>query len=180
VIISGGNSKRQPELATFRESVRRQVYHMPIDTRLRVGGQTDRLSLAFNGFTADVDAGVPAGTQLPLRFTVRRKGGADAAYLTIPLVLKPGEPLISGGGRRITPGPTAVSMESKDLGGSIRHRGWTLSWDGAARFSWPVYPYNPYADGPETSLEYAVGTLTFPLDLAGAREATIQLNLEAQ
>ena len=29
--------------------------------------------------------------------------------------------------------------------------------------SWPVYPFNPYFNGPETSLERAVATLTIPL-----------------
>jgi hypothetical protein len=28
-----------------------------------------------------------------------------------------------------------------------------------------VFPFNPYADGPETSLEYAVGALSVPLVL---------------
>jgi len=34
-----------------------------------------------------------------------------------------------------------------------------------ARLVWPVYSFNPYADGPETKLDYAVGTPTVPLHL---------------
>jgi hypothetical protein len=38
-----------------------------------------------------------------------------------------------------------------------------MSVDPAARLSWPVFPHNPYADAPETSLNQAVGRLTIPL-----------------
>jgi hypothetical protein len=180
VIISGANSKRQPELATFREQVRGQIYHMPLDSRLRMSAQGDRLSLAFNTFIADVDAGIPADGQLPVSVKVRRKGASQETYLTFQLVLKPGEALETGAGRRFTPGADHVALVAGDLGGSIRHRGWTLSWDGAAHLDWPVYPYNPYADGPEKSLEYAVAALTFPLDLADERETAIHLKVSAR
>jgi hypothetical protein len=35
--------------------------------------------------------------------------------------------------------------------------------DPGARLVWPVYPFNPYASGPETSLEWAVGALSVDL-----------------
>ncbi len=167
LILSGANSKRQPELATFRERIGGQTYHLPLDTRLRIGEQGDRLSLAFNTFVADLAVGPASDTRLPFRFTVKRKGSPEEAYITLQLCLKPGEALETGAGRKLIPGEERVALAAKDLGGSIRHRGWTLAWEGAARFEWPVYPYNPYAEGPEKSLEYAVGALTFPLEGIG-------------
>jgi hypothetical protein len=180
LIISGANSKRQPELATFRELIRGQVYHLPLDSRLRMGEQGDRLSVAFNSFTADVDVGIPANGELPVSFKVRRKSESRDTHLTLQLVLKPGEAVETGAGQNFTPGMENVALEVKDLGGSIRHRGWTLSWDGAAHLAWPVYPYNPYADGPEKSLEFAIATLSFPLDLPDTRETVIRLKLDAR
>jgi hypothetical protein len=38
-----------------------------------------------------------------------------------------------------------------------------------------VYPYNPYADAPETSIEHAVGALEFAL----SDSARIEFRLEA-
>ena len=154
---------------------------MPLDTRLRLDDKGDRLSLAYNTFTAEVDAAAPSDAQLPLRITVRRKGTFEEAFVTLQLVLKPGEAVETAAGRRFTAGADRVALEAGDLGGSLRHRGWTLSWSGQAQLAWPVYPYNPYAEGPETSLEYAVGALTFPLSIAsGEREAVISLKVEGR
>lgn len=75
-------------------------------------------------------------------------------------------------------------IEGKDLGGSIRHAGWTLEFDSGARLRWPVYPYNPYRNGPETRLDLAVAALSFPLELRAdpkryvrPRERTIRVKL---
>ena len=35
--------------------------------------------------------------------------------------------------------------------------------DPSARLVWPVYPFNPYGNAPETSLEWAVGALSVDL-----------------
>jgi hypothetical protein len=45
----------------------------------------------------------------------------------------------------------------------IRHHGWFMKVDPEARLVWPVYPFNPYANGPETTLEWAVGALSVDL-----------------
>jgi hypothetical protein len=163
VIVSGANSKRQPELASFREQVRGQLHHMPLDSRLKMGGTRDRLSLAYNTFLADVEVDPPSESELPFRYVVERKGTRplEGCFLTLQLVLKAGERVELGGGKQFVPGKERVSL---DAGGSVRHRGWTLMWKGgSAELTWPVYPYNPYADAPETSIDYAVGALTFKL-----------------
>jgi hypothetical protein len=38
-----------------------------------------------------------------------------------------------------------------------------LNVDPNTRLAWPIYPYNPYRNAPETSLAHAVGTLSVPL-----------------
>ena len=40
----------------------------------------------------------------------------------------------------------------KELGGLVRHNGWILHIPPGMRFTWPVYPFNPYKDKPETEL----------------------------
>jgi hypothetical protein len=47
----------------------------------------------------------------------------------------------------------------------IRHGGWTLKVDPSARMVWPVYPFNPYSNGPETEQRNAVGALSLPIKL---------------
>jgi hypothetical protein len=94
--------------------------------------------------------------------------------LTLQLCLKAGEVLETGTGKRLTLGPDRIELDAADLGGLIRHHGWTLKTDSAARLVWPVYPFNPYANGPETSLHNAVATLSVPVVLKLSPRKAIQ------
>ena len=164
LIVTGANSKRQPELATFSESVQGQIFHMPISSRLQMGEEYDRLSLAFNTFFGDLKVSRPSPEQVAFRVVITGKGRpAEEAQLTLQLCLKAGETLETGAGKKIAVGTERVTLGPEDLGGWIRHHGWTLRVDPTARLIWPVYPHNPYANAPETSLEYAVSALSVPL-----------------
>jgi hypothetical protein len=79
--------------------------------------------------------------------------------LTLQLCLKPGEALEAGDTRTIL-GPKRVELGPEVIGGTIRHHDWTLRVPESSRLVWPVYPFNPYRDGPETDIKYAVGALT--------------------
>jgi hypothetical protein len=37
--------------------------------------------------------------------------------------------------------------------------------DPSARLVWPVYPFNPYKNAPETELRHAVGVLSTPVQV---------------
>jgi hypothetical protein len=166
LIITGANSKRQPELATFRERFGGEDHHMPLSSRLQMGEKQDRLSLAYNTFFSDLYVPTPAEDTVNLRFVIAGKGTPpDEASLTLQICLKPGEELETGAGRRISLGTEPLDLAPEALGGWIRHHGWTLKFDPTARLVWPVYPYNPYAAGPEKGLEHAVATLSVPLRL---------------
>ncbi|MBI4605688.1 MAG: carbon-nitrogen hydrolase family protein [Planctomycetes bacterium] len=169
LILTGANSKRQPELATFSEKVGEQVYHTPASSRLEVGDgadggdRADRLALAYNSFFAVLEVPPPQAKRLELRFAVTPKGGAAERRLTLQLVLRPGGTLETGAGRKAALDGTRIDWGPEEHGGSVRHGGWSLRLPPAARLSWPVYPFNPYADGPETRLEHAVAALAVPL-----------------
>lgn len=177
LIITGANSKRQPELATFRERLPGgEVFHLPLSSRLN----GDRLSLAFRSFFSDLYVLPPTEKQLQFRFSVTGKGRPpEEAFLTLQVCLKPGEVLETESGRW-TVGAEPLQMTAS----RVRHHGWTLEAGAAARLTWPVYPFNPYANAPETNLAYAVGALTVPLQLKGGKglrpnEQDISFTLEA-
>ena len=166
LIISGANSKRQPELATFTERFGGDTYAMPVSSRLQMSDSIDRLSLAFNTFFVDLYIPRPTGNSVTFRFEITPKGRPPAqANLNLQLVLKSGQVLETGAGKKILLGSDPIELGPDDIGGWIRHNGWTLKVDPAAHLSWPVYPYNPYSNGPEKTLVHAVGRLTVPLDL---------------
>lgn len=171
-VITGANSKRQPELATFQEKIDGRIFHLPTSSALQMSDERDRLSLAYNSFFSDLEVLPLSHDEVAFRFRVTPTRRPEEAQLALQLCLRTGLVLESGGGRRVTLGAERVVLEPPDLGGWIRHNGWTLKIsDPAARLIWPVYPYNPYAAGPETDLQYAVGTLTIPLRLAKGPEA---------
>jgi hypothetical protein len=166
LIITGANSKRQPELATFSETLLGQTAHMPISTRLQMSEAQDRLSLAYNTFFSDLYVPAPSENELTLRFAITGRGRpADDPRLTLQLCLRVGETLETGAGRKIALGAAKIELSPEEIGGWIRHRGWTMKVDPAAKLVWPVYPHNPYTNGPETNLAYAVGALRVPLQL---------------
>ncbi len=148
----------------FGRSAGRVRVHLPISTRLHLGEPQDRLSLAYNTFFADLFVPPPSENELTLRFRITQRGeAADSARLTLQLVLKTGEALETGAGEKITLGADRIELGPAELGGRIRHHGWTMKLDPSARLVWPVYPFNPYADGAETNPEWAVGALSVDL-----------------
>jgi len=155
LIITGANSKRQPELATFSEKLLGQVFHMPISSRLEMGEEQDRLSLAYNTFFSDLYVSKPSASALQFHFSITGRGRpAEDAQLTLQLYLKQGEALVTGTGRKIMVGRARIDLTPADLGGSILHRGWILNFDPTAYLVWPIYPHNPYTDAPENSVDH--------------------------
>jgi len=165
LIITGANSKRQPELATFSEKLMDQTVHMPITTRLQMGGPADRLSLAFHTFFSDLYIPAAKPDELTMRFVISGRGRpAEDPTLTLQLCLKPGE-LKTGAGAVVSVSKERLELRGEQLAGSVSHRGWTLHVDPSAKLVWPVYPHNPYSDQPETSIERAVAAVSVPLKL---------------
>ena len=159
LIVSGANSKRQPELATFRETIQGQVYALPISSRLQNGESIDRLSLAYHSFWADLRVGPGAAGGVSIEVSITEQGRVEEAAFSLQLRLVPGEVLEAAGGTH------AVGAGRVELEGVVRlrHRGWTLDVDAPARLVWPVFPFNPYANAPETDLRHAVAVLSVPL-----------------
>jgi hypothetical protein len=156
LIVNGANSKRQPDLATFSEKIQGQTYHLPISSVL----DGERLSLAYNSFWADVRVRPRTSSRLEVAVEITEQGRIEEAQFALQLVLRTGDALDTAKGRVLI-GSDRIDVD--DVGGRIRHHGWTLTVDTPARLVWPVYPFDPYTNGPETSLKHAVATLTLPL-----------------
>ena len=163
LIISGANSKNQPELATFTEVIGKDSIHMPVSSLLSMNGHPDSLALGYNTFFAVLMVPKPSGKQLEFRFSTTYKWGDAVSGMTLQLVLKTGQTLETGTGKKITLGEEKIELGDKELGGLIRHNGWTLHLPPGMHLTWPVYTYNPYKGWPEKDLAQAIGTLSIPL-----------------
>lgn len=161
LIVAGANSKHQPELATFLEKTGDQVRAIPLGSHLRMGDDRDRLALAYETCFAEVEVPRPAGEQMPFRFIVTETGRnrLGDVRLNLQLVLKAGETLQTAR-TKIVLDERRIELGPQQIGGWIRHHGWTLRVDPAVRLVWPVLPFSPYRNGPETDLRQAVGVLS--------------------
>ncbi len=175
LIISGANSKRQPELATFTEAIGRDSIHMPVSSRFQMSEPVDKLALAYNVFFAVLEVPKPSEKQLNFRFVTTYKWGDAASRFNLQLMLKAGQTLETGTGKKIILGKEKIELGNEELGGLIRHNGWTLRLPPGIRLTWPVYPFNPYKDRPETELAQAIGRLSMPLK---AEDQVIPFTLE--
>ena len=163
LIVTGANSKRQPELATFQEKVRGELIQLPMSSRFTMSDGGDRLSLAFNSFFAAIEALPASGEEVSFRLTTTPKGRISEATFTLQLCLKPGQALETAAGKRVMLSADKVELGAEETGGWIRHNGWTLKTDGKARLVWPVRPYSPYANAVETDMEHAVAAWSVAL-----------------
>jgi hypothetical protein len=164
LIITGANSKHQPELATFVERTTGQKRNIPLSSRLRQSDERDRLGLAYETCFAELEIPAPRAAALPFRVTVieTSPNRLEELTLTLQLCLKAGEDLETARSRtRLS--AARLELGPAEIGGRIRHHGWTVRLDPGARLTWPVYPFNPYTNAPETDLRYAVGALSLPV-----------------
>ncbi|MEA2064506.1 MAG: hypothetical protein U9P14_12455 [Gemmatimonadota bacterium] len=164
-IIAGGNSKGQPELATF--SVKRSDGSwscLPLEALL---AGADTLCVALEGFSLRL-AITPEGPEKAviaahLQRTYDRPG--DSCFLNLPLRLHPGRELVTGAGENYTLSDKRIHLDSASAKGIISHNGWSVALPDDARFTWPFYTYTPY--GPvrvPERLNAAMGILSVPLD----------------
>lgn len=163
LIISGANSKRQPELATFTEVIGKDSIHMPVSSYFKMSEQEDKLALAYNVFFATLNVPLPSEKQLKFSFTTTYKLGNAVSDLNLQLVLVPGYTLETGAGQKITVSDQKIEWGNAEIGGWIKHNGWTIKIPAGTHLIWPVFPFNPYHNKPETSLSSAIGRLFAPL-----------------
>jgi hypothetical protein len=160
LIVTGANSKNQPELATFTEKIGGQVVYMPTSSRLKMSDEADQLGLAYNSFFAVLEVVPATDKRQEFHFVITPTGRLADVDLNLQLILKAGETIETAAGRRVVLDEKPIRWSTEDLGNWIRHRGWTLKIPPGARLAWPIYPFNPYRNGPETDLVPAVGTIS--------------------
>jgi hypothetical protein len=136
---------------------------MPVSSKLEMGQKLDRLALGYNTFFAVLEVPKPSEKQLNFRIGTTYKWGDAESRMNLQLVFKAGQTLETGTGRKIVLGKEKIELSDEDLGGMIRHNGWTLHLPQGMRLTWPVYPFNPYRNKPETELAQAIGRISTPL-----------------
>jgi hypothetical protein len=175
LIVTGANSKNQPELATFTEKIGGQVVYTPTSSRLVMSDDSDQLGLAYNSFFAVLQVMPAADKRQEFQFVITPTGRLAEVNLNLQLIMKAGEMVETSAGRKVVLDEKPIRWNAEDVGNWIRHRGWRLKIPPGVRLAWPIYPFNPYRNGLETELIHAVATMSF----APSGRQTITLAVEA-
>jgi hypothetical protein len=117
LIITGANSKLQPELATFTEKILSHITHTPLTSHLQMGDKIDKLALGYDVFFAEMEVPVPSDQQIKFRIATTYKWGEAEAKMTLQLVLKAGQVLETGTGKKIILGKEKINLDASELGG---------------------------------------------------------------
>ena len=172
-IIGGGNSKGQPQLATF--SVEREDgswSHLPLDMLLESSREGDTLCVAHEGFSLRLTISVQDEKSVQFSVesqrTYNRPG--DTAFLNLPLIVKSGGTISTGGGDSRTLSAERILLDTGAAKGRVAYGKWQVSMPEDSSFEWPVYTYSPYGSVrfPE-SLQNALAVLS--VKLSGEEES---------
>lgn len=162
LLITGANSKGQPELASFRETINGRVFHLPLDGRMHMSERGDRLSLAYQRFYADVDVRAISDEELEVTFRITGRGPRpEEAFLAVQI------PVEATGNSRTIDRETVENPTGgvREFHGEANGKRWSIQTSEDAIVRFPVQPYSPYRAGPDPSPSAAVATLSIPLKL---------------
>ena len=167
-IIGGGNSKGQPELATFmvkRANGDRDC--LPLDALITGNQDTDTMCVALEGFSLRlVITTVDSATVTISASAEKTYDVPDSAFLNLPLIVSPGETIRTGSGESYSLGETEIKLEGL---AALSYKNWRAELPAGARFYWPYFTYTPY--GPvrvPKNIHNAVAVVSIPLtDLSG-------------
>jgi len=170
-IIAGGNSKGQPELATFAVKRKDGVWdYMPLDALIAGGENGDTMCVAVEGFSLRMSIEALSESVALINVSAENTyNTSDSAFLNLPLRLKPGENLIAGEGEPLRLDEKEIKLNGAMLRGSLSYGAWRMAIPEASSFTWPFYTYTPY--GPvrvPKRIAQAVGLLSIPLEGDGS------------
>jgi len=177
LIISGANSKNQPELASFREIINGVTDYLPADATLRMSDEGDILSLAYQRFYVTIEPKRISDKEMELRYRITGMGPIpDSAMLTLQLVVTTEQELRTKQTTGRLSSRAELRLANAQIGGSISHNGWTIHSENEMTLQWPVYPFNPYRNGRSNRIEDAVATLNFPIALKPVKRPYVRPN----
>ncbi len=165
-IIAGGNSKGQPELATFM--VKRadgSTTDLPLDALISGSWDADTMCVAHEGFSLRLTVNPENNSAVVISVQAESTyNRPDTVFLNLPLRLLPGGELEDGNGKSYKLAENEIRLSGASLGGSLSYNHWRIALPESARFVWPYYIYTPY--GPmrvPQNIRSAMGVVSIPL-----------------
>ena len=184
LIIGGGSSKNQPEFSTFAVVEGRARWVQPCEAVVSADDEKgDHLELKYGSAGCALVVRSPAPDVLEMVFRADAAAHATSVRGGFTLRLPSGTTIESSGadGAFTVDARTAHELQwpasDKSTKRWIKGEGWRLHLPAGSSFSWPVYPFNPYAIDNVAPREQAVARVSAQLIPGGpAKRLTLRVN----
>jgi hypothetical protein len=144
LVLDGGNSKCQPELATFRRLVG-DADCMPRSAKLLSAGEAEEaVELHYDSFVSTVTAAVLDPQTVEVRLGVVISDGSPVVASVVPAV-RYGEEVTIGGVGGIALADGSFSYAPGEHAGWLAFRGIKLTLPPNASVKYPISPFNSYS-----------------------------------
>jgi hypothetical protein len=162
LIISGGNSKAQPEWSNFVFSRGGRLVYIPSNGVVREKNPRDAVTLNYEDKKASIEISEKSKKELQIKALLDDPGTSATGQLV--LYLKSGNTLRTAIGKIYPLSEKPIEVAAEASGGWIEYEGWRLTLPPRSKVIFPSYPFSPETRQPHAPLSEARGLLSYPLD----------------
>jgi len=164
LIISGGNSKSQPEWSNFVFVRGGHPAYIPSNAVVREKNPRDAVTLSYEGKKASIEVSEKSKKELQIKTRLEDPGSSATGQLL--LYLKSGSTFKTAHGSVYSLSEKPVEVSADDSGGWIEYDGWRITLPPRSKVIFPSYPFYPQERQSRALLSEARGLLSYPLDTA--------------
>jgi hypothetical protein len=174
LIITGGNSKAQPEWSNFVFSRGGRPAYIPSNGVVREKNPRDAVTLSYEDKKASIEVSEKSKKELQIKTRLEDPGSSATGQLM--LYFKSGNTFKTATGSVYSLSEKPVEVSAENSGGWIEYNGWRMTLPPRSKVLFPSYPFCPQERQSRTSLSEARGLLSYPLD-AAAPSATFTITV---
>ena len=176
-IIGGGNSKDQPELATFAVLRKDGSWSvLPLDALIIETEKSDTVCVAHDGYSLKLMFELVDDSHAVIHAQAERSyKSTDKVFLNLPFILHEGNTL-SYGSNNVTLSEDELTIQGPE---TVSHNGWKIEVPENGKLMWPFYTYSPYGSvRVPKNIHRALGVLSVPLDAYSGDWIAIPITIE--
>jgi len=162
LIVSGGNSKAQPEWSNFVFPASGRPTYIPSNGTVREKNPRDAVILTYEDKRASIEVSPKSKKELQLKAHLENLGSSATGQLV--LYLRAGSTFKTATGEVFSLSDKPVEVSAENSGGWIEYDGWRITLPHRSRVSFPSYPFAPQNRQAKAALSEARGLLFYPLD----------------
>jgi hypothetical protein len=174
LIVSGGNSKAQPEWSNFVFSRGGHPAYIPSNGVVREKNPRDAVTLSYEDKKASIEVSEKSKKELQIK-TRQEDPGASATGQLL-LYLKSGTTFKTASGSVFSLSEKPVEVSAENSGGWIEYNGWRITLPPRSKVLFPSYPFHPQERQSRALLSEARGLLSYSLD-ASVPSATFTITV---